>query len=672
MVNSDETKGYPDFDTVRRALRKRRAVLGGSYLVPEFLCDSASNHSNPVDVGDPYTFFSDLFDRILADNRHDGDTPRGICSTDRIYQSFPRTFAALNGRIGTALTQIAFLPFLRDRVGITIFICLPVGRIGHTNRKGERGSPFAVSNPFDIDQSLGDPLLPEVPVVVQYRALIQACELLGIRPGSIVPMATLAVDSPLFASIPKLGFWWRAEPGELVYCAATTQGMSRQPDLSTPNIDSRTANRFVPAPDAKAVTAVENVTGRHHVVQDDSDAGMVTLANAFPDVLAGDATTYTWSDVAAVRYTRGDVPPPAGRRCPTAYDPEQPAWDLMPALLAWRYHELGERVFLIDVGPSVPPELLRRARCLAGAWRPDFAMRLGSLGAGYLSSVDAEHLLRDLRQVATDVAGGADEDMVFISEELWDFDLPDADFDAVCGPLIYCVSAHTHNLPVLTRSLAHHLRVLQGRSGGSPFLAGVGNHDTFPALPWASALLQVVYEFLPDAVPLIFSGTEWGAGVITNKEFGFDTAPDLLRKRTLLGDEILALFNDVPIDWREVGPECRQLDLTGQLLAASRELGDLAGWEYATYFPEPDLAPNCFGYIRHCPEAGSRLVVLANWSPVATVIQWKLPSASLVLVVPFDGLPPFLRTDQMITLPARSIIVTLDSQDDLAGQPAAS
>lgn len=651
-------RGHPDFDVVRDALRTRRADLPASYLVPEFLYRLGSTDTTLVDVGDPYIFFADLFDRILV-NSQPVDRRRGLRRTDHIYQGFPRTFASLDRRIGTSLTQIAFLPFLRDRLDVSVFVCLPSGRIGRTHRKGMRGSPFAVSNPFDIDKSLGDPLLPDIPPIVQYRALIQACELLGIRAGSIVPMSTLAMDSPLFAAIPELGFWWCAEPGELVHCMATAQGLSRQPDLSSPAIDARAASRFVPPPEPAAVTTVETMVGTYHVVQGSSVGMTVTLANAFPDVLAGDASTYTWGDVAAIRYGPSTVPTPRGR-------PElapatcQPAWDLMPALLAWRYHELGERVFMIDVSPSVPPALLRRARALSAAWHADLAEPLHRLGAGLLASGDAGRLLRELRECAMRGAQHPIEDITFIAEELWDFDLPDLEFDAVCGPLPYCVSAHTHNIAVLVSSLAHHLRVLQDRKVSSSFLAGVANHDTMPAVPWASALLRVVYQFLPGAVPLTFSGAEWGMNIITNKEFGFDSTPELMLFRERLGDDALALFNDVPIDWEVDAQEDHQIALIARLTAVARHLGDLRHWRYEVFAPDPELAPYCFGYIRSAGDHDARhLVVLANWSATGIEVKWTAPSARPILAVSYDGAPTLFCNGEVVKLPAQSAVVAL-------------
>ncbi|MFG3558675.1 hypothetical protein ACGGAQ_30310 [Micromonospora sp. NPDC047557] len=648
----------PDFELVRDVLRARAGGSPASFLVPAFLCVSGSTDTTPVDVGDPYVFFADLFDRILAEPGPP-DHHRGVHTSWHVYQSFPRTFAALDGRIGTALTQIAFLPFLRNRLGIDVFVCLPAGRIGRANRKGARGSPFAVSDPFEIDASLCDPLLSGVPGLVQYRALTQACELLSIQAGSIVPMATLAMDSPLFAAVPELGYWWQAEPGQLVHCSSDARGLSRQPDLSPPDIDPDAARRFVAAPDPATVTTTDGYHVSHPPTPGEAP---VTLANAFPDVLAGEAATYTWGDVATVRYGAGVVPAPAGRPGPVVAGTRPAAWDLMPAIIAWRHRVLGEHFFLIDVSPSVPPELLRRAREISGAWEPRFEDGLGRLGAGRLGPEDAVRLLADLHAAAARGACNPAEDITFVGEELWAFDLPDTEFDAVCGPLAYCVSAHTHNIPVLAQSLLHHLCALEKRKTDSPYFAGVANHDTMPPAPWASALLRVIYQFLPGAVPLTFSGTEWGATVVTNKEFGFDTSPQLLSLRASLSDDLLALFNDVPLDWRTISPDYGQVGLITRLAALRQRLGDLRGWGYEVYTPDSPQASHCFGYLRVAPErTGECLIVLANWSDAPVETKWTALSAELVLSVPGNSLSGLICNGDKVVVPARSVVVAATS-----------
>ena len=179
-------------------------------------------------------------------------------------------------------------------------------------------------------------------------------------------MATLAIDSPLFGIFPELGFWWKAAPGELVFCEAPDEAApSYQPGRLS--INAAVEGRFVAAPRSVEVRRVPTAAGLHLAAGD----GQVMLANAFPDVLGGSAGTYTWQDVAMVNYTTSAVPAPTGTVI-SEHAPELSSWALMPAVIAWRYHQFGERVQLIDVSPSVPAEVLARARRLAAAGSPGF------------------------------------------------------------------------------------------------------------------------------------------------------------------------------------------------------------------------------------------------------------------------------------------------------------
>lgn len=200
---------------IREGASKKRL---SNYWVPSTLIGGTSANTL-VNAGNPYGFYLHIMERIAEENLNGRGLAKAwaLSEKDIVYQSFIRNFATLNGERGTALKQIGFLPFLRDRLGVTVFVSLPTGTVGSTSRKGSIGSPFAIKNPFDIDQSFSDPLLPDFSPLFQYKALVQACTMLGIAPGSIVPLATLAVDSPLFALFPDLGFWWVAEPGDILY-----------------------------------------------------------------------------------------------------------------------------------------------------------------------------------------------------------------------------------------------------------------------------------------------------------------------------------------------------------------------------------------------------------------------------------------------------------------------
>lgn len=642
-------------DQIRARLVEKQGTRH-TFMVPEFLANEESLSTRMVDVGDPCVFFIKRVDEIM--HRQCVAPERGIAAEEVIYQGFVRSFGSLDGRIGTALTQIAFLPFLRDRLGVTVFLTLPNGAIGATNRKGDRGSPFAVRNPFEVDPSFADPLLPEVPARVQYKALSEACRKLGMRTGSIVPMATLAIDSPLFAVFPELGFWWKASPGEFVFCeAAEETAMSYRPGPLS--ISERVSGRFVQAPDVSKVRQVLTAGGPHFATDD----AEVMLANAFPDVLGGGVSTYTWQDVAAVNYTTSAVPCPTGATV-SEHAPELFSWALMPAVMAWRYHEFGERVQLIDVSPSVPLEVLTRARRLAAGWRADFSGRLARLGVGELDRAEAELLISDLREISEREGGELAEDLTLIGEELWQFDAPGPEVDAVVGPLIFCVSAHSRNRDVFFRSIRHHMSVLLDRRRSNPYLAGVANHDTMPAAPADVALLSVLYSFLPGAVPLIFSGTEWGIGQITNKEFGFDTSPELLAMRARLDETRLGLFNDCPVDWDGLpcsdDGEIALVRVLSKLRELRRAIPAMTTWKYEVLPCENGV----FGYVRTAErEPGCHMIVVVNWAGTPSELKWTYPEAVISQV----GTDPFRWSDgrahpgSVITIPPASGLIGLSS-----------
>jgi hypothetical protein len=562
-----------------------------------------SSSARYTDAGEPYFFFSRLIDRLVsAGPAAEPARVRGLSARDTVYLSFIRTFAALDGRIGTALTQIALLPYLRDRLGVTVFLSLPTGVIGVTNRKGVRGSPFAVADPFAIDPSLADPLLPELSAEVQYRALVQACHALGLRAGSVVPMATLAIDSPLFACTPQLGYWWDGDPTTRLCAPAASGSASALGRPPTPDgVVPASPERFVEVPASHAVDVLATPDRRRFFATNVGER-QLTLANAFP--LPGGITTETttWGDVAMVNYTARCWPIPVGTRARVDDDPSRPAWSVMSRALGWRHEALGEEVFLIDANPSVPPGVLELARELA--------------------SDDGAHI-------------------TFIGEELWSFDTPSAALDAVVGPLVYGVSAHSRNLELLTSSLRYHLRCLEDRRSETPFLAATANHDTLPPTPEVASLLTVCYAFLPGAVPCIYSGTEVYADVLTNEEFGSWGGDSRAGAR----DHELALFDDLPLAWDSLPttdllarPVVDMPELLSHLNRLRRALRATGPWDYRFVTSDSQL---CFGYeLRRPAEPNDFVRVTLNWDPTSTAAVQRDEDAVTLASVNAGGETP--------------------------------
>ncbi len=643
----DGRRGRVELEALHDLIRlKAKDSPPGPYLVPEILVGGSSPR-RLVDVGHPYRFYLGILDAIAELGRCGGETSAGSLSPDDlVYLSFVRTFAALDGRIGTALSQIAFLPYLHERLAVTVFVSLPTGVIGRTDRKGRRGSPFAVSDPFDVDPSFADPLVPELPALDQYKALVQACGLLGIRAGSIVPLATLAVDSPLFAEVPALGFWWEAAPDDSLSWASPHDARTTPGTFPWQEISAESVGRFTdpPAP-GEVVTAVVGGQG-HHVgtVGHDGVRHTVTLARAFPGRHAGHGTL-TWDDVAMLNFTRLAHPLPAGSYTPDLHDPSRPACSLAPAMIAWRHRVLGEEVFLIDVSGTVPDPVFRLARRLS----------------------------------ASDREGPADAhaDVVFVGEQVWRFDRFCEGIDAVVGPLVYCVSPHTGNLGVLVESLGYHLGLLEKRETTNPFLAGVANHDTMPPLPDLSPLLYVCYAFLPGAVPMVYSGNEFHAQTATNKEFGFNTSPELLRRQSSMTDDVLPLFNDVPLDWTALPTHDhhgRPVVDVGALLRSCADLSSalrpyaLDGYGVVEI---GDGEHDCLGYRRFAPEApDDALIVLVNWDwDRPCRINWPYARAVTALTVNADLVPVVVDSEERVTLPPCSAAAWVTGAAR-GGQPA--
>ena len=633
---------FDDFYNLRDELasKARKYASNATYWVPEITL-GGKNPRKLINVHNPYQFFIEIFDQIETFSEIPTRKWSSLLPTDCIYQTFIRTFASLNYEIGTALKQIAFLPFLKSSLGVTILISLPTGLIGETNRKGSRGSPFAVKNPFEIDPSLGDPLLRDLPAIVQYRALIQACNKLGILAGSTIPLTVLSMDSPLFRSFPNLGFWWLAQPGELLGCEVEKQAEILNSSISShivTDISPMNKIRFVPPPAFEQVR-IANENGYNYFVADVEIMGQIrqcTLSNAFPDPVFGEDGTYTWNDVSTINYNHRCYPPPQGIPDLTERDVSKSSWRIMSHILAWRIRELGERVFLIDVNQAVPNEILTSACVIAGKWQGDYQNLIPSLFNDDLSNDDIEKIYSSLDWHVDEEAVFSSistvEKPILIGEELWEFDIRSDVLDGIVGPLIFCVSAHSHDLSVLIQSLKYHLRKLQNSISRLRYFGGLGNHDTMPANHIIASCLYLLYSFLPRVVPMVFSGAEFNAQVIVNKEFGFQPNTNNHTLDFDLSDHALGLFNDLPLNWEKlpISAETQPLYTLIKAVNEAREriFANIGDDELAYRYIEHDTQRLCFGYERWS-EVGS-IMSFANFGEQLTTIslnhnqQWRL------------------------------------------------
>lgn len=473
-------------------------ICASSYYVPRFLIED-SGSCEVTDVGNPLDFYRHCIDGII-----NSKTPAEDGTV--VYSSFIRFSSSLNFEPGSALKQIAFLPYLKQRLNVGTIIFLPTSEIGVRDRKGDAGSPFAIKNPFQVDASLADPILPIFSAIQQYRILVSACKKMGFRVGSIVPLATMAIDAPALIDQPALTYWWHKSAKEKMY----------RHQLPANSIEQFTNNEYA-ALFAESFSGENIASGSLSHLMCDSPNSIV---NALPDPMVADPNTYTWSDVASVRYSVQPMPPTHGNGPSRVWDYDLPAFDLMSRILKWREEELGENVFLLDVANSVPGEVIRRSSL---------------------------------------------KDSVIVGEYTSHFSPPTKEIDISTGPILMGAGANWADPKVHIDSFYECLRELCNESDDVRFFAGIGNHDSRPAPQRALIGFLAATWLLPGSIPFIYSGAEFENAQPTNCEFGY-SSKDLEH----INAHELPLFTAKALEWSSCTNGKPVIDFLKRITACER------------------------------------------------------------------------------------------------------
>ncbi len=394
-----------------------------------------------------------------------------------IYQAFLGPFLGFDGESGTFCSLICHLPFLLEDLRATTILLLPILRRGTARKKGGTGSPFAVSDPLSLDPSVSG-LSPEAPVDAAWEALVGECRRIGVRLGMIVPLATISIDAPVIRRSPDLVHWWVAEPTELL-TGEPANDRSPGPGSGAWKVEAvpapRALHRFTAPPASEEIDQIACGEDSLYVAQD-SNGRRLSVANAYPDPVVEDATTYAWQDVAAVRFANVAAPISYGDgRSSSQTAPNPVAVDFVRDVVRHRVACDGG-VLLADVSSAIPSEALTQTV-------PPYP------------------------------------ETMLVAEQLWEFRDREP-FEFVSGPLIPCVAAHSRAPGVLAESLAYHLDLLAQTSDASFFFAGVANHDSVPCPSRLARALLMLFCLLPRSVPFLYSGTESACQVPTNMEFG--------------------------------------------------------------------------------------------------------------------------------------------------------
>lgn len=420
-----------------------------------------------------------------------GQVSRVTDHADRIvYQCFLGPFLGFRRQMGSFLSLLCHLPALVQDFQMNTLLLLPIVQRGRVRPKGSTPSPFAVADHVSIDRDVVGLPASHAPNET-WRTVVDVCHFAGVSVGTILPLATIAMDAPRIAETPDLVYWWRSEPDRILTGTPVGHDGATWKVSAVPAV--KATDCFVASPTSESVASVELADGNRLFIASDAVGERLSIANAYPDPVVGDHATYAWEDVAGIRFDDSYVPTPYD----TWRESINPtAQEFLDEVLQHPIHR--DTVVLIDVGEHVPSQSVAQA----SSGRQEF----------------------------------------LIAEELWRFTAPEP-YSMVTGPLIPCVAAHWRKPDVLATSLEYHLRLLAETEDVKAFLAGAANHDSVQVNLRVTMALLVVFWLLPDGVPFIFSGTEHGNMVATNREFGFADPDDRVQP--------LLLFNQRAIETDE-------------------------------------------------------------------------------------------------------------------------
>lgn len=408
---------------------------------------------------------------------------------------------------GTFLKTLLLLPLLQY-MGINTLYLLPINQMSTLDKKGDFGSPYAVSNFFKLDETLKDTLTKDSTTVEdEFGALCEAAHILGIRVVIDFVPRTNALDSDFILNHPEWFYWidvtevdtyfppavpelLKIDPSQsvqeptnenlpFIYAADEVKAHIKKfrfsPNFHNPKKWNDFKEKFIQAPTQNIIHAIENEFG-------------ITVAKAFSDGIN---------------------------------DP-QPPWSDVTFFRMYLDHTIESKKYLDDI--NTPPYILfdiiksnihKGMIPNIGLWQkladiaPHFQREFGIDGA----RIDMGHALpSELVSMILENARKIDPNFVFIAEELHAKNAKSAKaagYDMIIGDNFL-------NLPRI--SLTDKVDFYnQNASLSLPVFGCVETHDT-PRVAgrfnnhyeneMMSKMISTLNMFSPNAIPFINSGQE--------------------------------------------------------------------------------------------------------------------------------------------------------------------
>lgn len=218
-----------NIDRLKQTLRENLGRTRGrefAYFAP-YLWSPHPDSQRRLTTINPFRLALDAIDNIEQSNatlkrRGDGGdwTQQAV-----IYNMFVRTTCAFdhdqNGVLdlptnsngfretGTFLKAIVMLPYIQ-RLGANTIHLLPITSIGEDGKKGTLGSPYAIKNPYKLDENLSEPAIG-LGSDAEFAAFVELAHRLGIRVVVEFVFRTASKDGDWILEHPEWFYWIRAD-----------------------------------------------------------------------------------------------------------------------------------------------------------------------------------------------------------------------------------------------------------------------------------------------------------------------------------------------------------------------------------------------------------------------------------------------------------------------------
>jgi len=395
-------------DKVRDNLKIFR---GGSrmYHIPDVWLPGNFQVSHPKTIAvNPAEFFTDALEYFrkresIPPQQHKDGT---WSSHAVIYNLFVRTTCTFdhdrNGSIdlplnkegwretGTFMKAIALLPYMRSLGANTIHL-LPITSIGSDGNKGTLGSPYAIKNPYHLDDKLHEPNCG-LTVEEEFRLFVRAAHHVGMRVVVEFVFRTASKDADWITEHPEWFYWIKEKirdrssdahdetsygnpifTKEELHKILTDVENVKFSELTPPHAVYRAM--FTEPPGCGAIT-IEN--GR--CIGKLKDGTRVRIPGAFADWPPDDAQP-PWGDVTYLRmYTHPDFNYIAyntirmyDSRLAQPQNITKDLWDKIIDIIPYYQQSFGIDGVMIDMGHALPMELKSEMIKHARSLDPDFA-----------------------------------------------------------------------------------------------------------------------------------------------------------------------------------------------------------------------------------------------------------------------------------------------------------